>query len=314
MITDSNFTMKVPQSSQFRYAVVSPVKDEARFVEKTILSMVGQTIKPVQWVIVDDGSTDATAEIIEKYARSHKWIRVLKLNRGEGRQPGSAVIRAFATGYELIAAENFDFIVKLDCDLDVPPDYFERLLTRFQEDENLGIASGVYLEETKGKWNPIIMPLYHAAGASKVMRRKCFTDIGGFIPSRGWDTVDEIRAQYLGWTTRHFTDLEFRHLKKEGIGIGRMRTNSMHGEIYFLTGGGVVFFLFKALHRAISGRPLLLGGLAMMWGYFKSWITGRKKLVMEPEAKRYRQMLNNRLWAGVARKFRKGDSREEAWT
>ena len=145
-------------------------------------------------------------------------------------------------GYDLVRNEAYDFIVKFDCDLDFAPDYFERLLRRFQEDPKLGIASVVYLENRNGKWKQVKMPPYHAAGQTKVVRAKCFADIGGFVVSRGWDTVDEIRAHAMGWNTRHFEDLFFYHLKAEGSGIGFLRTNEMHGEIFYLTGGGQLFF------------------------------------------------------------------------
>jgi biofilm PGA synthesis N-glycosyltransferase PgaC len=184
--------------------------------------------------------------------------------------------------------------------LDLPPSYFETLLTRFKADPELGIASGVYLEGHQGMWKPVKMPAYHAAGCSKVVRAQCFRDIGGFIPRRGWDTVDEIRAQVKGWKTRHFDDVTVRHLKPEGAGIGFARTNSMHGQIYYVTGGGALFFLFKFLHRLIFGTPVILGGIMMLAGFLRSWIRGEPRLVSNSEAKVYRHLLNKRIFRGVA--------------
>jgi poly-beta-1,6-N-acetyl-D-glucosamine synthase len=295
-----------------RYVLISPVKDEEKYVEATVRSVAAQTLRPYRWVIVDDGSEDSTPEILRRYAETHDWIQVVRVQGRAGRQPGSGVIGAFAVGYELVAAEDFSFVVKLDCDLDLPPNYFERLCEKFQQDQSLGIASGIYLEEWNGSWVPIEMPAYHAAGAAKMVRKKCYTEIGGFVAARGWDTVDEIRAANKGWETRHFEELPFRHLKNEGTGIGSVRTNMMHGEIYYLTGGGALFFLLKLLHRFYHGRPYLVGGAAMLWGYLRCWMTGRPRLVGNSEARLYRQMLNRRIWDSISGKFRRTLQRREA--
>jgi len=298
--------------SACRYVLISPVKDEEKYVEATLRSVAAQTLRPYRWVIVDDGSRDATPEILRQYAATYDWIQVVRIEGRAGRQPGSGVIGAFAVGYELAATDDFDFVVKLDCDLDLPPTYFEQLCEKFRQDESLGIASGIYLEQWNGSWVPVAMPAYHAAGAAKMVRQKCYADIGGFVPARGWDTVDEIRAGHKGWKTRHFEELPFRHLKNEGSGIGSLRTNMMHGEIYYLTGGGALFFLLKLLDRFYHGRPYLIGGAAMLWGYLRCWMTRRPRLVGNAEAQLYRQMLNRRIWDSLFGKLRRTLQRTEA--
>jgi biofilm PGA synthesis N-glycosyltransferase PgaC len=283
------------------YVVVSPVRDEAKHVEVTLRSVTGQTLRPSLWVIVDDGSQDETPEIVAAWAMEHPWIRTLRIERDTPRGPGSAVVRAFQAGFELVRISRFDFIVKLDCDMEFAPDYFERLLAKFHQDERLGIASGSYLEQQHGEWQPVWMPPYHACGASKVIRAKCWEEIGGFVPARGWDTVDEIRAQCRGWKTAHFPELKMRHHRREGEGIGQLRTNAMHGEVYYSTGGGFFFFLLKVLHRMFSGRPYLFGGLALFWGYLKPLLGGQARLVTAAEARHYRRLLNARIWSGFGR-------------
>src|SRR5262245_21108561 len=222
-----------------RYIVISPVKDEASHVETTLDDVLNQTIRPIRWILVDDGSIDATPRILERFAAAHDWVQVLRIDRDAARLPGSGIIRAFNEGYRSAHGLAFDFVVKLDCDLHLPTDYFERLLAEFQRDPELGIVSGLCMEKKGQFWYPSSGPSYHAVGASKVLRAACFNDIGGFVPSRGWDTVDEIRARMAGWRTRHLEDVKFYHLKPEGSGIGFMRTHAMHGEIYYLTGGGL---------------------------------------------------------------------------
>lgn len=284
------------------YVVISPVKDEGLYVERTIQSVLGQSLRPRRWILVDDGSRDATPQIIARYAEQGSWITMLPLARDGERKPGSAVINAFLAGYELIKNDHFDFVVKLDCDLEIPEKYFETLVGRFQADPKLGIASGIYVEEHRQAWKPVKMPKYHAAGCSKMVRAECFREIGGFIPNRGWDTVDEIRAQASGWKTCHFEDIALRHLKSEGTGVGSRRTNLMLGQIYYLTGGGTLFFLLKCLHRLVFGRPIFLGGIMMLVGFLQAYLKGEPKLVSDLEALRYRRLLNERIlsaWSGM---------------
>jgi poly-beta-1,6-N-acetyl-D-glucosamine synthase len=275
------------------YVIVSPVKDEAAYLEKTIQGVIAQTLRPTRWILVDDGSCDASPQIIARYAEEYPWITKLTLSRDRERKPGSAVIAAFMAGCALLKADAFDFIVKLDCDLEIPANYFETLVARFGADPELGIASGIYFENGK----PVKMPTYHAAGCSKMVRARCFEEIGGFIPQRGWDTVDEIRAQSMGWKTCHFADLALGHLKLEGTGIGFRRTNVMLGQIYYSTGGGTLFLLLKCLHRMFSGKPFFLGGVAMLGGYLAAWWKREPKLVSASEAARYRRLLNQRMFS-----------------
>jgi biofilm PGA synthesis N-glycosyltransferase PgaC len=291
--------------------IITPVKDEELHIEAAIRSVTQQSVRPWRWIIVDDGSQDRTPEILQQQAARFDWIQILTLRCGGDRQPGSAVIRAFAAGYEMVANEDFDFVIKLDADVDLPPDYLERVLARFQEDKALGIASGVYLENQSGRWLPVEMPDYHAAGASKIVRKKCFADIGGFVPARGWDTMDEIRAQRMGWKTAHFNEIQFHHLKTEGAGIGRMRTSVMHGEVCYLTGGGPVFFFLKFLHRLLFGKPFCAAGLAMLWGYLKPWIFSTPRLANQAEARFYRQLLNARVRDRLLHAFGKIRSKNE---
>jgi glycosyltransferase involved in cell wall biosynthesis len=268
--------------------------------------VIGQTLKPVLWVIVDDGSRDNTPAIIQRYLSSNPFIRLVRNPNAGIRQPGSAVIRAFNYGCESIGASDYDFIVKLDCDLSFEPNYFEILLGRFMEDHRLGVASGVYLEMGEDDaWKEVVMPSYHAAGASKVLRKKCFEEIGGFIVAAGWDTVDEIRAMTLGWKTGHFIDLQMKHHKPEGSGIGAIRTSVMHGEISYLTGGGKLFFLLKVLHRMMS-KPYVIGAMALSWGYMKALWKRKASLVTEAEAKCYQALLNERLQAKTKALFVRG--------
>ncbi len=285
--------------SPVKYVVISPVKNEARFLPQTIASMVSQKLPPVLWLVVDDASTDATARLIKECGLKYPWVHYL-LHPGEAeRKTGSAEIHAFDFGFKTLGNLDFDFIVKLDGDLRFSESYFERLLAKFSGNEKLGIASGVYLEETGASWMPVEMPSYHAAGASKVVRRKCFAEIGGFIAQRGWDTIDEIRAQAKGWDSAHFPEIQFYHLRKEGTGMGALHTAVMHGEIFYRSGGSPIFFFLKSIHRLLLGRPFLISGCSMIYGYFRALLGRREKLVNPLEARTYRRLLNRRMRFGI---------------
>ncbi len=286
------------------YLVVTPVKDEARHVAETVRSMIAQQHRPLRWVIVDDGSTDDTPAILSRETAGHDWITVLHTGNRE-RRLGSAEVIAFDHGLASVpAALPWQYVVKLDGDLRLPPDYFARLLARMAADTAWGIASGVYRERHDGAWRTIAMPAYHASGASKVVSRACWQRIGGFATRKGWDTVDEIKAGLAGWRTGHFPDLVFDHLKPEGAAMGTLATHRFHGEIYHATGGGFGFLLVKAAHRALTARPRLAGGLAMLAGYLGAVLARRPRLVDRAEARWYRALLRRRLAAPLLRRLR----------
>ena len=280
-----------------RYVIISPVKDEERYVDLTLRSVTQQTVPPALWIIVDDGSSDRTLEIVARYAAQFPYTRVLQHRKGGARRPGSPVIQAFNHGYASLDGFDYDFIVKLDCDLSFEPGYFEQLLSRFRDDETLGIASGVYLESDRDDvWRPVTMPAYHAFGACKVVRRQCYEAIGGFPAAAGWDTVDEIRAMARGWTSRHFEDLQTRHHKREGTGIGPVLTSRMHGEIFYVTGGDPLFLILKILHR-VGTPPFGLNALALTVGYLAAMLKRTPRLVNADEARCYRKLLRQRLFS-----------------
>ncbi|RZU00784.1 glycosyltransferase family 2 protein [Rivibacter subsaxonicus] len=283
------------------YVIVTPVRDEESFIARTVASVLGQTHRPLRWLIVDDGSTDRTAQIVREMMGGVDWIDVVSTGSTR-RRLGSAEVEAFSLGLAALDPElDYEFVVKLDGDVELEPDYFERVVGRMQADPRWGIASGVYCEEHQGRWEPVSMPTYHAAGASKVVRRRCFEQIGGFVARKGWDTVDEIRAGLLGWRTGHFDDIRFRHLKPEGAAMGSLSTHRFHGEIYYQTGGGPMFLLAKVAHRACTAKPYLLGGAAMLTGYLVPLVARRQRLVSDAEARYYRSMLNRRLLGGRTR-------------
>lgn len=187
-----------------RYVIISPVRDEEKYIERTIQSVMRQTIRPVEWVIVDDGSCDRTAAILDDYASREPWIRpVHRKNRGH-RKSGTGVMEAFYDGYPTLQTRDWDFLVKLDGDLSFDENYFASCLERFQNNPKLGVAGGTILNEGANGLEPERSHDFHVRGATKIYRRQCWEAIGGLLRQTGWDTLDEVKANMLGWQSKSF--------------------------------------------------------------------------------------------------------------
>jgi hypothetical protein len=178
-------------------------------------------------------------------------------------------------------------------------------MDEFNADPALGIASGGYIAAHEKEYRIVKMPEYHAAGASKMVRMACFKDIGEFVPSLGWDTVDEIRAQMAGWKTRHFDSVPFYHLKKAGAGIGTARWTVIVGEINYLTGLNKRAFALKTLYRLIFGRPRVAEGGMLLLGYLRAWAKRKPRLVNKEEADFYQRIWANHMKGKVQEAFRR---------
>lgn len=259
------------------YVIISPCRNEAAFMIKTLDSVVKQSVLPALWIIVDDGSTDATPAILAEYAAKHSFIKVVtRENRGH-RSVGPGVIEAFYEGLETVDLKQFDFICKLDLDLIMPPRYFETLIARMMDNPRLGNCSGkpYYIDKVTGDFVSEGCGDENAIGASKFYRRECFEEIGGFVRQVMWDGIDGHRCRQLGWIAMSWDepDIRFTHLRPMGssqqnIITGRIR----HGFGQYFMGTGFVYMLASGLYR-MTRPPLVIGGLAMMWGYIKSFFT-----------------------------------------
>lgn len=292
-------------SKNYSYLVITPVRNEAKYLRFTIESMVCQTVLPKEWIIVDDGSTDETPQIIDEAARLYPWIKAVhRADRGF-RKSGGGVIEAFYEGYAALSSSDWEFIVKLDGDLSFQPTHFDSLLKEFLKNPKLGIASGTYLERnSNGSWNVVEMPYYHAAGACKVLRYNCFEEIKGFIIQPGWDTIDEIRAMARGWITAHFPDIQMMHHKYEGTGIGVLKTSLIHRRIYYRTGGNLPFFVLKVLRRILV-KPYVFNAIALLTGYLTTMLRRETLLVNELERNYYNKLLRARVKNKFQKLFRR---------
>ena len=260
---------------QSSYVIISPCRNEADFMLNTLDSVVAQSIRPSLWVIVDDGSTDATPEILAEYAEKYDFIEVVtRENRGH-RSVGPGVIEAFYDGLDTVELKQFDYVCKLDLDLVMPTRYFETLMKRMAEEPRLGNCSGkpYFVDTLTGKLVSEGCGDENAIGASKFYRRECFEEIGGFVRQVMWDGIDGHRCRQLGWIAKSWDepDIRFTHLRPMGssqknIITGRLR----HGFGQYFMGTGFIYMSASGIFR-MTRPPYLIGGLAMMWGYLRSW-------------------------------------------
>lgn len=254
-----------------KFCIISPVRDEEKFIAATIESVAAQTIHPIEWIIVNDGSVDGTAAILDRYALRYPWIRPLhRPNRGF-RSPGGGVIEAFDEGYRALHVRDWQFIVKLDGDLTFAPDYFQRCFENFRQTPRLGIGGGII-------WNPVGTsfeseggPRFHVRGATKIYRRECWDALGGLLRAPGWDTLDEVKANMLGWTTESFLDLPLIHYRPTGTAEGIWRGMVKDGRADYISGYHPLFLAAKCLRRLFR-KPYLVGSLGIACGFLTGYV------------------------------------------
>lgn len=265
-----------------RYVIISPVRNEQRFIEKTLRAVAAQTVLPTRWLIVDDGSTDRTPELVARYARRYPFIKLIhhpqrpEVRNVKDRLAIAAEAKAFNFGLSRLE-DDFDFIVKLDGDLSFNSDYFERLLIEFEKNPRLGLASGVARFPLKegGFWLSWTPP-DHVLGASKVFRKACFEAVGGIQEVLGWDTIDEAIAQLEGWETRSFEKIVLTHWRLMGSAAGALRGKYRHGVTHHYLGYKPMYMVARAVRRSIE-PPYALGSAAMLAGYLSGFIKGKPK-------------------------------------
>jgi len=257
--------------AEIKYVIITPVRNEEKYIEKTIQSLIVQTIKPLEWVIVDDGSTDNTVNIIKAYIHDHSWIKLKqKVDRGF-RQAGTGVIEAFYDGYNYLSSNEWDYIVKLDGDLTFSNNYFERCFYIFSQNKKLGITGGTIDHIINGKRVEEKNPLFHVRGATKIYRRECWDAIGGLLMAPGWDTVDEVHANMLGWETRSLPDIRLVHLKYTGSADGPWKNAVKGGIANYIAGYHPLFLLLRCLKR-ITDKPYCIVSIGLLYGFIKGYI------------------------------------------
>ncbi len=277
---------------QRRYCLITPVRDEERYARRALDAVVRQTIPPTLWVIVDDGSKDQTPGILAEYASKYPFIKVLRRKDRGYRKLGGGVIDAFYEGYDTIDPDQFDYVCKFDLDLDLPTDYFERVIQHMEAEPRLGTFSGkpyyIRPETIAGRRADqphLAFPIQHApglvaetcgdensVGMIKFYRTECFKEIGGFVRELMWDGIDCHRCRMFGWMAASWDEpsLRFHHLRPMGTSDKNWWTGrERHGMGQYFMGTGPTYLLASAAFRLLH-PPVVLGSIAMIWGYVKS--------------------------------------------
>ena len=279
------------------FSIVIPAHNESSVIGQTLQSLVEQTLRPKQVVVVNDHSTDATQSVIEKFTNKHPWISSLQIDSSEEHLPGSKIINAFYKGFELLDG-NYDVICKFDADLIFPSEYLERLSEHFTDNGKLGMVAGFCYIEQNGRW--VLENLTrkdHIRGALKAYRKQCFEDIGQLKPAMGWDTVDELLAKFHGWHLLTDASLKVKHLKPTGANYNKA-SKYLQGEAMYRMRYGFWITLITAVKLALKKRrPSLIQDY--LSGYFKASKNKKSFLVTKEQG----QFIRSLRWQGIKEKL-----------
>jgi glycosyltransferase involved in cell wall biosynthesis len=252
-----------------RCILITPARNEEALIEKVAHSVVSQTVRPIRWVVVNDGSTDRTAEIVRRQASRYEWIQIIDMPKHRDRS-FAAKVHCFNAGYSLVSALGHDIVGNLDADLSFEPDYLEFLLARFAEDPRLGVAGTIFREASGySSGTDSFEGQNHVAGGCQLFRRECFEEIGGYIPNKagGIDWIAVTTARMRGWKTRSFREKWFFHHRSLGTAErSRFASSFSYGEKDYYLGGHPLWELLRVAYRMLK-RPYLVDGLVLGLGY-----------------------------------------------
>jgi glycosyltransferase involved in cell wall biosynthesis len=265
LITQGNDMRR--DASRLAYVLITPARNEEAYIEKTIQSVISQKYLPKRWVIVSDGSTDRTDEIVQKYVTGHSWIEFLRMPEKRERH-FAAKVQCFNAGYERIKDMSYDIIGSLDADISFESDYFAFLLSKFVEFPRLGVAGTPFMEGTS-HYDYRFTNIEHVSGACQLFRRECFEDIGGYVPIKagGIDWIAVTTARMKGWMTRTFTEKTCFHHRPMGTGNSSafLAWFRLGSKDYFL-GNHPLWEMFRALYQ-MAKRPYIIRGSLLLLGY-----------------------------------------------
>jgi biofilm PGA synthesis N-glycosyltransferase PgaC len=283
------------------YVLVTAARNEEELIENTIRSVISQTVLPAKWVIVSDGSTDRTEEIVSRYAAAHPWMELLRMPENDARSFASKV-HCFNAGHAMIGQVPYDIIGNLDADITFEPDYFEFLLGRFAADPRLGVAGTPFVEGTE-HYDFRYASVEHVSGACQLFRRECFSEVGGYLPVKegGIDWIAVTTARMRGWATRTFLEKSCFHHRKIGTGdSGHLAAIFKYGKKSYMLGGHPVWQISRALFQ-MKKKPYIIGGLLLISGYVWGFATRMKRPLSRELLLFYRREQMTRLKQILAR-------------
>ena len=255
-------------SGPLSYVLITPARNEEAFIEKTIESMIHQTVLPLKWVIVDDGSTDQTGEIVARYLAHHPWIELVQMPQRRDRSFAGKVV-AFNAGYEKVKDLDYGIIGNLDGDISFDKEHFEFLVRKFSEDPTLGVAGTVFREDGYSSDKDSFEGHKHVSGQCQLFRKQCWSDIEGYIPHRagGIDWMAVTTARMKGWKTESFREKSFFHYRHLGTAERSICSSLFsYGEKDYYLGGHPLWELFRVAYRTTK-QPYIIGGISLGLGY-----------------------------------------------
>jgi len=258
------------------HVVVTPSRNEANFLTDLAESIVNQSLLPARWVIVDHNSSDETRKILSEYKLKYDWISVVTVSDDNKRKRGSQIAKLFNLGISS-SGEKWSFCSKIDADMILPPNYFEDILSKFDGNNQLGIASGTCYVIHRNKKKIEHVSRDHTRGGLKTYRRSCYEDIGGIMEVDGWDGIDNILAQMNGWETRNFYEIEVLHRRMTGSYFGLSRGCFEAGQFSYSMRYFPLFIAARSFHRMFS-PPHVVGGVSMLLGYLTALISRRPSI------------------------------------
>lgn len=265
------------------YVIVTPAYNEEANIEAVIKSVIAQTARPLKWVIIDDGSTDKTFEIARRYEKAHDFIECHTRKRIKGYSYFASNVYAILAGYEKVKKLDYDFIAILDGDIELCDNYYQEVFRRFSLNPDLGIATGTYLEEINGVVYEANIDRQSTPKAIQVFRRKCYRQIGGFIPFKngGEDSCAEVMARMFGWRTWSFPEIKVLHQRPVGTGEGHSILHGRYrlGLTDYCLGTHPLFMFAKCLRRCFVEKPYIFSGLCRIAGYVSGYIMAEPRQI-----------------------------------
>jgi biofilm PGA synthesis N-glycosyltransferase PgaC len=255
------------------FVLITPARNESQFIGLTLKSVVNQSVRPLKWIIVSDGSTDGTDDIVRQYAADHPWVELLRMPERKERDFAGKV-RAFNAGYGTLSDLDYQVIASLDADVSFEEDYFAFLLEKLAQDQSLGLVGTPFKEESNSTYDYRFVNIEHVSGACQVFRRRCFEEIGGYIPVRGGciDHIAVLSARMHGWRTRTFTDRICIHHRTMGTAErGLLMSRFNNGLKDYSIGNHPLWELSRTIYQ-MTRKPYVVGGLAVLTGYIWSLI------------------------------------------
>lgn len=276
------------------YVIITPLRNEILTLETTLRSVINQSRTPKYWFILDDGSSDGSSEVVMNYCNKYPWIKLERLSDRGHDFVGQGVAELLNLGRRLIKDIPSEYLAKVDADLDLPPDYFEKLLNFMEQNRSVGICSGHPFTYEKGRKFLERHGDFFPSGTARLYRRSYLEETGDFVKSVGWDTVDILRMRIRGYSTRVLHDMEYHHMRRMGTRNGYIDGIIRDGRNAYLTGYTPDFFILRAFFN-MRFRPYMLRTFCMLWGFFSAYVQGLPRIVSEEERSFHVKLQRRRL-------------------